>query len=498
MNLPNELVAKMPHIKRSKLEKYWNTYIRVLTKHFAQQTMIKRGVLRLPLLSIRKEMGQYRINGDRGSLYRLMHDAYPFFVVLQLGNNAIKKINEVGILRSKEKDVALMIANARASDILEIAYRGMTFDEIDNLDTVPVNTKSLRDLVRSTHSQLQNAETKKQQSELTNYINYAEKILKVIKALDDVDLLEIGSNDDTVLFPYRSERSNFGREYHKGVNLQNAPKVVREAALGDCHAYDINSAVITIKLHLFQGIMKKKGKSMHGVCDRTKEYVQSKDQVRERLAGLLSPDKDNVKLIKQLVTSISFDAPLSEGAWPVGNYIQHSSFIQIIHNPQERQDLRDDGWLIEFSDEQRHMTKLIIEHVESEMPHLMPYNLPDEKVKTATGRWKKPVLMSYIYQKLESQFMDMVKDQFGDHMTLIVHDGFYSSKNISLDDLRVITQMFTMMIGHNDCSQYEIQFGSERINSYEVDLIAPDEDAPGESREPFISFNLLTTPIFNV
>lgn len=83
MELPEELIERLPNIRKSQLEKYWRRYVKVMARHLAQQSFLKRDIMLLPLKAIQIEMRQCRVDGKRKWLFPLMHEAYPFFAVIE-------------------------------------------------------------------------------------------------------------------------------------------------------------------------------------------------------------------------------------------------------------------------------------------------------------------------------------------------------------------------------------------------------------------------------
>ena len=470
MEVPNEPRKSLNNFSDKKLEKLWAKYIHALRKHLTKAFLYsKDGKLFLPLKQMQLDMGQYQHKGKRGCVYHLMMEHYPLFGVVSKGNNLIGKISEIMILPRCQNDMDALLATAEPDDILTIAFPGLSQSEIAALPNVPIDLDSLSNFIQSTKSQLENPDIPDKKSEkMREYLRYVEKIVRISLALKESGAFTYNGNEH-FQFPYVAKISPFGREYHKGTNLQSAPKVVRHAALGECYNYDLNSAVITFKLHMVQRIYHKHTESFEGVFPCTTEYVANKKSIRHRLAALLGPEKYNIDLIKQLITAVSFGAPISDGAWRLsdGN-LQFSSFSKIVRSPEKRKRLKNDGWIIAFAKEQSEITKLIIADLEASSPEALPSHLPAMKDKR--GNWKPSKLMAFIYQQYEAHLMLMIKDEFGDAILLTVHDGFYASQKLSADKLNDILWTFSRSLGHNPYMDTELRFSFEKHEAYQINL----------------------------
>ena len=112
--------------------------------------------------------------------------------------------------------------------ILQKYYPDLSHHKIGQLDFVPIDVQSLRSYITA--------------NPFVEYIDRAKHILKIV---NECSHLSITSSP---VLHYKIHQSPFGRRYHRGVNLQNCKKVIRHATLVACFEYDINTAVIAVKL----------------------------------------------------------------------------------------------------------------------------------------------------------------------------------------------------------------------------------------------------------
>jgi hypothetical protein len=287
--------------------------------------------------------------------------------------------------------------------------------------------------------------------------------------------------------PHVINESEFGRRYYTGLNLQNAPKEVRHAALGTCYQYDMTSAVYAIKLNFASQITDEK-------FTYTGEYVERggilKKSIRERLAHLcFEPTQEHyqfesrVDVIKSAMTAIGFGAKKTSTGYYVNNTYTLGSLSEIftytinnkkipytkLVNGEKINSIElflQDEWVSNFMREQEIMTNLlnnyIIENkVVTKQSH--PY-LVDKR-----NAFNKNKLISWFFQQTERQIMNRVIDYAeskGSHVLLRVHDAIYVDKKLNLQELyelleneftdRELTNRYGKVFG----------FGETQINGY--------------------------------
>jgi len=289
------------------------------------------------------------------------------------------------------------------------------------------------------------------------YIKQAQEIVDIVEECQTLGITK------KPMLPFRTKESLFGRTYHLGVNLQNCKKHIREAALGKCWEYDLNGAVIAVKLTILEQILDSAGGNIDGLVTYSKQYLDEKDEIRERLAGVLHDSRVNrhhrdsltsqfpirayaKEDIKRVFTAISFGADISKSFWfsSKGEGIQYGAFAGIIRNKEDRTNVLDAsrGFLRKFVEEQKEMNQIILDNfmADKDFQDLIAKH-PDTFGKS---RLSKPTVMAYIYQQFESKIIDriaagivaeleadpLVEDKTSP-VILVVHDGFYSNKPIS-------------------------------------------------------------------
>ena len=243
-----------------------------------------------------------------------------------------------------------------------------------------------------------------------------------------------------VLYQIRNE-SAFGRKYYKGPNLQNTPKIVRHAALGQCHEYDLESSVFAWKLSWFQEICKVHNHQIS--MPATLEYLDHKKAIRRRLAQtVFDTDSDwAVKVIKEFITAIGFGAPARGVGYVADGRYQKPALAQIITAKQRLDRALADTWVQNFLQEQSDMNDAIVA--------LAKVNMIDE-LKTVPELWEKGgrklkpnSVVSYLYQHAERELLDWFENFCADSEVLLtVHDCIYTRRKVNLMELRAGIQQF--------------------------------------------------------
>jgi hypothetical protein len=232
--------------------------------------------------------------------------------------------------------------------------------------------------------------------------------------------------------PQIASESDFGRRYYRSLNLQSCPKIIRHAALGDCHQYDLHASVFAWKY----ATVKRIDPTVK--LTYTLEYLDFKDSIRRMLAKDLAiavSQDQKIKIVKEFISAIGFGAQAKSngGSWVDSNGSRKFPALNdIIRSPEARQRLLNTAWLKNFVKEQNLINKIIFDHYEESLGHL-PF-LKDKD----TGQLKKQKLISYVYQTDERATIEQLAQSARDNGTflLMVHDGFYTSQPIKLSQVR--------------------------------------------------------------
>lgn len=441
MNLsrvPKAFTDKFPDMSESKAQKHYDTYLSLL-----RHVLLKR----MPFLTSnytfisldRLWTKEFQYKNKRYYVWNEFKDLRPFFVVLEdkKGNGRKKLTNqqqglqytlnsEVFIMNQKLID--FLIDTADVNELVSMFYGELTPELIDTVEVVPVDISSLTGFIENTQNELARAKyNNNPKHEATLYRNLRQaKYVKIIS-----EFFFTAYND--YVLPQIPNPSPYGRVYYKGINIQNISKEVRAAALGDHVAYDLNAAVYAIKLMMAKRVLNDQGISDIGKYTYTKEYLDSKSQIREKLANHLvayrTAGGDSVKLVKDAITAIGFGARIGGGSWKIDGEWHTTSIEDIIFNKNDRMNFMNDPWVKQFVKEQHQMTNEITKaFIESEGFVESVMDVPN---MFKNGKIRKSQVMSYLFQHTEKQIMDVITENIP--VIARVHDSFITKKKLSVD-----------------------------------------------------------------
>lgn len=465
--IPQEFLQKFPNLPKHKAQEKWHRYLHEMRKVFLK---------RLPFMSdktttistkkLRDNCGRFYPYGKKGDnytnnetvyVYNEFYPLYPFYAVSQVGSNLTGKNSEVVIINQKLID--LLIDTADHNELVSMYFDDLSDEVIDQLHWVDIDMQSLCNYIKSTTEKLSTIE-----SDTTYYY----KLLKSLRQAKYIKIITEFFDRDQ--YPMRKKVSGYGRTYYEGLNLQNCTKEVRNAALGDNHQYDLEAAVYAIKMMLIDDIYKEKNIDLIGHYIYTKEYLDHKSDIRNKLAQHIQAYPDPIKLVKETITAIGFGARISGGAWLEGTTIQFPAINDIIMNEKDRERFLSDPWVIEFYKEQKKLTTEIVDYYKNKVDwcdtHLK--HLPRSTNKL--GKYRKTAVMSYLFQTLETMIIKQsTKHLDTDNILLLVHDCIITKRPLNgydlsqlRDTLQSISPFLKISVEYNrgwldiDTMKYEI------------------------------------------
>jgi hypothetical protein len=378
---------------------------------------------------MRKALGYIMVSGKEFPVLETF-DQFPerVFNYVAKGNNLQEKITMAQARYTMEE--VLMAAGTPDELAVEI-YR--PFEQQiahEDYDLVAIDMRSLSNYIKSnlSHDRNTSAMPAAFTEELDRNLKHAQKLWMLAQASGN-QLMQI-----------RNE-SAFGRRYYQGPNLQNTPKRVRHAALGNCHEYDIESSVFAWKLSWFRSICHSHNTSIS--MPATLEYLDHKRSIRKRLAQLVfdTPADWAVKIIKEFVTAIGFGAPMRGTGYVADGQYQKPALAQII-TAKTRLDLAlADSWVQEFVQEQRLMNEAIVALARVNMPQELA--AVPELWEKGGKRLRPNSVVSYLYQHAEREILDWAQQFCADREVLLtVHDCIYTRRAVPLADFRAGIQAF--------------------------------------------------------
>ena len=353
-----------------------------------------------------------------------LHKHFPL-VDIKLKGSKIKgrtmvelKFNIELVAISQTPKEAFATAYTDYLDVFDAYDSGQT----ELIDFVPIDRRSLQAYIDANieaHDSANNANHKKT---LEYNLVYAQSILLCSEFIE--------TYNGQFALPQIVSESEFGRKYYKGLNLQNAPKIVRHAALGHCFQYDLHASTFAWRLNLVKSI------APNIKWPYTIEYLDEKDQRRKLLALALDLPislESKINIVKELLTAIGFGATATNGASWINDsgFTQYPAISQIIKSPLARTKLLEHPWLKGFMKEQQLLAKTIFDYFKEQLRDIAC-------LQSSNGQLNRNKTLAYIYQQDERKTIDILTEQARQDGTLllVVHDGFYTNHPQKMVNLR--------------------------------------------------------------
>jgi hypothetical protein len=282
--------------KPAQAKKHVKKYIRLcalamLTDNFSKDAGSNYYIY---LDDLRKALGNVEVDGKRIPVLDTF-DSFKerIFTYITTGTNITGKITMASSQYTMED---VILATGTPEQLCMEVYKPYV-DQMaqGDCDVVKIDMKSLANYIKSNIANTNDGSKKssKYTEELERNFKQAHKLWMLATAFEGT-------------LPQVRSDSVFGRKYYKGPNLQNMPKIVRHAALGHCHEYDIESSVFAWKLSWFQDICRQGNEKI--AMPATLEYLDHKKAIRARLANtVFGTDAEwAVMVIKEFITAIGF------------------------------------------------------------------------------------------------------------------------------------------------------------------------------------------------
>ena len=350
------------------------------------------------------------------------------FEVVTMGNNLNQRLTKVKLNYSLEEIVLAAGTAKEYTDLVYAPFEGIS-DEL--VDEIKLDMDSLAHYQQSAVSAL---ETARAQNKPAEYIQTLERNLTEAQKISLIGLANDG------VMPHIRQESVFGRLYYRGPNLQTCPKIVRNAALGDCFEYDIENSALAWKLSQYKYIGRVEDNS-NLAAPATLLLLDHKAAVRRRLAiEVFNTDAEwAIKIIKEAITALGFGArPSSTGYVSRGRY-QVPALNTIIKSQQKCDRFLNDSWVKEFIEEQKTMRDSIINNGRAQGQDNHWKTIPDLCDKA--GRIMPNSVLAYLYQHAEREIIEFIKREFEPYeVLLLIHDCVYTRKRVGTETMVAVKQ----------------------------------------------------------
>lgn len=409
---------------RSVAIKYYTEVKRAVIKgiKMADTEQIKLNLIPISTKTMRISLGRYGNKGNQKYWFDWFQKHHPLMIPVIKGTNFGRNRKGSLTMIKTTREIERMLATNSSQEIFDSYYADI---DSSQLDFVRVDLDSLAAYIEhNKDTQLLVARNDNHKTTLKNNEQTAKLILTL-------------AHYNKGLLPQIISQSAFGRKYYRGPNLQNAPKIVRHAALGTCYQYDIEASVFTWKLDLSKDL------DTAIKLPATIDYLDHKNHHRARLAELIfnNSSEYTVGTIKQVITAVGFGARTTnsygfyqDGVWTT------SALRALIKDERRLKLLFNDSWFQEFVIEQDLMTSLIFNSVKDDT------RIRNRKIlQTEQGRLSKNKTISFLYQQAESAIIQALEKRLhhqSNEIMLICHDGFYTKHRADVVDLRYELQQY--------------------------------------------------------
>ncbi len=342
----------------------------------------------------------------------ILHKAFPLLEIKVKGSKN-KGLSKLGSL-TKVKVLFEMNWEAEYTETIQQQVHANS----DAYDWAPVDLDSIGAFIIE-------ARTKSHQQSAMNIMAVAE---------------QFKTDEHTGRLPMLRKPADSGRVYYGGINLQNCPSVVRHAALGTHHSYDLRSSVYAWQLYMLRMIqgIGKYDTPQGTIC--TRELITDKHTVRSRLVETLidtsGSTEHKLNIIKQALTAIGFGARKSN-AYYENDVLQTKGLAGVIYDKGSRDAFCKHPWVKEFVKEQDAIGKQICDATLEVVPEYKT-----DPVVSNNGKLSRKRLLAFLYQQSESRMIKHVMKSCEDAEILLwVHDGFCTRKAINLPNINSILTM---------------------------------------------------------
>lgn len=288
---------------------------------------------------------------------------------------------------------------------------------------------------------------------------YLESLLKIIRLC----LSHANNSIQRGYIIHRYSQSPSGRLYGEGLNLQNVPRPVRQAALHGLYDYDIENCHYSILAQMAH---------KHGYeCTAINHYLANKKQVRQQLADAFGI---SIGQVKQALIALIYGARLSHRTEDALPEILGSATTTAYENPLFlglSNDIKGAGSAI--------LKGQVISRQTIKSIRGLPMSLVDEGGKKVSDK----KLLAHLLQGVESLALECAHRLYPESIVLLQHDGWTSTKPL---DIKAIESAIFEGTG------YRLEVVSEAVTCRLDDALADHPDEPINPNQKLTHFPLKT------
>lgn len=427
-NIPKLVVEMQRHYstKKTNHKKYLKKYLTAVRAYcwqginLATDEQIKNNQIPFAWNEVRRNSGKYGPRTKEKYWFDWIQEHNPLIKCIKKGSKFGGAVKGKLTMIETTIPIEYIIACDDPKEAFEMTY-GVFDQEVladtNKTDWIEIDTVSLDRFIRSSQAELENEMTKEKRDQYLRNLKHARHLMLIARATNN-------------LIPNVIKESAFGRKYYQGFNLQSLSKVVREAALGNCYAYDIENSVFAWKMDLVRKI------DPTFKMPASFDYIDFKKKYREDIAQYVFKNDVwsldyKVNVIKQAITAIGFGARATNAAWKNENDEWTTTALRNIIKDSVRLNLfLTHPWIKEFITEQNNINKIIGDYIRPRLKDV-------QELYNERGNFSVNKAISYCYQHSERDVIEKLMTISGrDNVILLVHDGFYTQHSLNNDDMR--------------------------------------------------------------
>ena len=299
--------------------------------------------------------------------------------------------------------------------ILSKDKKGVTIKAWRNLQVssvVPINRSSLDEFGENLNSTLN-----KFKNDKPEVVDEFHSDIDTYRCLDLLSRNNIAS--DSIIQCY--QESDSGRLYATGINLQNAPKIIRRAALSGNYNYDIQNCHFSI--------LNQKATGYGLYLGTIEHYLKNKKEVRNSISKDMGL---RIKVIKEVLIAMLYGSPLGK----YGNSISNKVGVDKID------EIMADDFFTGMNQDIKLARNTIIDKSSISRGRLSNAMGKNIVVSNTT----KTQQLAHLLQGVEALVLKTMVTQYNENILLLLHDGFISNEKL---DIKYMEENIKSETGYN-------------------------------------------------
>jgi len=307
-----------------------------------------------------------------------------------------------------------------SKDVKNVTAKFWSDEQIPQL--VPVNLEALDKLAK----QLEQLESKPDLFVLADKKKIEHRLYYINELRSDAHWEITGKGK--VAHRYREAKT--GRLSAIGINLQNAPRTVRKAALVNQWDYDFENCHYAILQQMAKPYLE---------CPNIEYYLHHKDSVRTNLANEINA---HIQQIKRVLIAIIYGAHATDS--------QHAALFDAIGDKEKVRQLLKTETFIGLHKEVKQARDVILDNWQPSRGSLI--NDCEKGIGVKEDKAKR---MAHLIQGVEAFMLRTALRLYPDDIILLVHDGFVSTRQLDKERIKKAIKGTT---------GYDMDMSEERIS----------------------------------